>query len=192
MFVVWGTWPLLAPNQLDNGIQYDNRALDLLVPLVLLPVALILRFRPEWIEPKRRRLVQLTAALLIAQSLWQISATLNWYRDVVWMQEILASKRGIVPVRSTALAVDGMEGRELRPDAIGGRFDWSWPCLSVALSPNPKINSLICSEVFMDPTIRSHFWQPFDPFKPETLPDLEHYGIDFTGYITALRESGAK
>jgi hypothetical protein len=192
MFVVWGTWPLLLPSQLDNGIQYDNRALDLLVPLVLLPVVLILRFRPEWIEPKRGRLVQFAACLLIAQSLWQISATLNWYRDVIWMQEILVSKRGIVPVRSTVLAVDGMEGREMRQDAIGGRFDWSWSCLSVALSTNPKINSLICSEVFMDPTIRLHFWQPFDPFKPESLPDLKHYGIDFTGYVAALRESNVK
>lgn len=187
VFIIWGTWPLLAPSHLDNGIQYDNRALDLIVPLALLPVALVLRFRPDWIESKQRRIALLTAALLMAQSLWQISATLNWYRDVVWMQDILASKHGIIPVRSTVLAVDGMEGRELRRDAIGGRFDWSWPCLSVALSPNPKINSLVCSEVFMDPAIRSHFWQPFDPFKPETLPDLEHYGIDFGGYTAALR-----
>jgi hypothetical protein len=188
VFMVWGTWPLLVPSRLDNGIQYDNRVLDLLVPLALLPAALILRFRPEWIELKEGRIAQLAAALLIAQSLWQLSATLQWYRDVIWMQDILVSRHGIIPLRSTVLAADGMEGRELYKDAIGGRFDWVWPCLSVALSPSPKINSLICSEVFMDPTIRLHYWQPFDPFKPETLPQLEHYGIDFTGYTAALRK----
>jgi hypothetical protein len=188
VMVVWGTWPLLAPSRLDTGIQYDNRVLDLLVPLALLPVALILRFRPEWIEPKAGRLAQLTAALLIAQSLWQLSATLWWYQDVIRMQNLLASQHGIIPLRSTVLAADGMEGRELYRDAIGGRFDWVWPCLSVALSPGPKINSLICSEVFMDPNIRLHHWQPFDPFKPETLPDLDHYGISFTGYTAALRK----
>lgn len=175
--LVWGTWPLLAPNLMDNGIQYDNRVLDLLVPLALLPVALLLRFRPEWMEPRRRRLVQLAAGLLIAQSLWQISATVLWYRDVVWMREALASHRGIIPVRSTVLAVDGMEGRELRRDAIGGRFDWSWPCLSVAFAPDPKIKSIVCSEVFLNPEVRLHSWQPFDPLRPETLPKLEHYGL---------------
>ena len=190
--IVWGTWPLLAPDRLDNGTQYDNRALDLLVPLALLPVALILRFFPQWLESRRKRLVPLVAAMFIAQSLWQISATVNWYRDVVWMREILASKSGIVKVRSTALAVDGMEGRELYKDAIGGRFDWVWPCLSISLAPNQKINCLVCSEVYLDPGIRRQFWQPFDPLKPETLPNLEHYGLDFSGYTAALRKMDLK
>jgi hypothetical protein len=116
----------------------------------------------------------------------------TWYRDVVWMREILAAKSGIVKVRSTALAVDGMEGRELYKDAIGGRFDWVWPSLSISLAPNQKINCLVCSEVYLDPTIRLHFWQPFDPLKPETLPNLEHYGLDFSGYTAALRKMNVK
>ncbi len=186
---VWGTWPLLAPGRLDNGVQYDNRVLDTLIPLALLPVALISRFKPQWIEFRRQRLVPLAAALLIAQSLWQISATINWSRDVCWMREILASKSGIVTVRTTVLAVDGMEGRELHQDAMGGRFDWVWPCLSIALAPDKKVNCLICSEVYMDPVIRRNFWQPFDPLKPETLPNLEHYRLDFSGYIEALRKT---
>ena len=185
---VWGTWPLLAPGRLDNGTQYDNRVLDTIIPLALLPVALILRFRPQWFEIRRERIVPLVAAMFIAQSLWQISATVNWYRDVVWMREILAAKSGIVKVRSTALAVDGMEGRELYKDAMGGRFDWVWPCLSIAIAPNQKINCLICSEVYLDPEIRKHFWQPFDPLQPETLPNLDHYGLDFSGYAAAVRK----
>jgi len=190
--MIWGFWPLLQPDQLDTGIQYNNRALDLLVPMALLPAALILRFRPQWVEPQRGYLVQLTAGLLMAQSLWQISATASWYANVVRLQAILGANRGIIPLRSTVLAATGMEGRELRVDVIGGRFDWTWPCLSVALAPSSQIKSLICSEVFMDPTIRRHCWQPFDPFNPGTLPRLEHYGIDFKGYTAALRESNVK
>lgn len=186
LLMVWGTWPLLAPYHWDNGVQYDNRVLDMLVPLALLPVALLLRFRPQWIEFRRARLEPLVAALFIAQSLWQISATMHWYQDVTWTREILASHHGIVPLRSTVLAADGMDGHELYAHAIGGRFDWAWPCMSLALSPRPQINSIICSEVFMNPGIRAHFWEPFDPLNPKTLPDLKHYGVDYSDYITAL------
>jgi len=58
---VWGTWPLLMPGRLDTAIQYANRALDLFVPLALLPVVLISRFRPQWIEPRSEPLRQLAA-----------------------------------------------------------------------------------------------------------------------------------
>lgn len=192
LLMVWGTWPLLAPNRWDNGVQYDNRVLDMLAPLALLPIALILRFRPQWIEFKRKRLVPLVAALFIAQSLWQISATLHWWQAVTWTREILASHHGVVLLRSTPLAADGMDGRELHQNAIGGRFDWAWPCLSITLSPRRQISSIICSEVFMAPGVRARFWQPFDPLNPKTLPDLRHYGVDYSDYISALRKVSQK
>lgn len=192
LLAVWGAWPLLAPNHWDNGVQYDNRVLDMLIPLAFLPVALIIRFRPQWIELKRKRLEPLVAALFMAQSLWQISATLHWWQDVTWARQILASHHGIVLLRSTPLAADGMDGHELYHHAIGGRFDWAWPCLSIGLSPRPQISSLICSEVFMDPGIRAHFWQPFDPLNPKTLPDLRHYGVDYSDYISALGNPAQK
>jgi hypothetical protein len=192
LLMVWGIWPYLAPNSGDTGIQYDHRILDMLVPLALLPVALILRFRPDWIESKFPRLESLAAALLIAQSLWQISTTARWCQEVVWMREILASHRGIVPLRSTMLSADGMLGRELHPGAMGGRFDWTWPSLSIALTPSPNVRSFICSEVFLSPAIRAHYWQPFDPLAPKTLPDLRHYGVNYDDYVTALDTAAAK
>lgn len=190
--LVWGAWPILAPNQWDNGVQYDNRAMDLLAPMALLPVACILRFRPRWIDPRRNRLESLAAALLAAQSLWQISATVHWFQDVIWMRQILASHNGVIPLRSTMLAADGMEGRELHPNAMGGRFDWTWPCLSLALAPRPQIKGIIVSEVFMAPAIRAHFWQPFDPLSPGTLPNLRHYGITYGDYIAAVNNGPGK
>jgi hypothetical protein len=186
LLLLWGMWPLLAPNHWDNGVQYDNRIMDMLAPLGLLPVALILRFRPQWIEPKRKRLEQFAAAMFAAQSLWQISATVHWCQDVIWMREILATHQGIIPLHSTALAADGMGGRELRPNSMGGRFDWTWPCLSLALCPDPKIKSFVCSEVFLDAAIRAHYWQPFDPLDPKTLPNLQHFRVDYSNYISAI------
>jgi hypothetical protein len=29
-------------------------------------------------------------------------------------------------------------------------------------------------------------WQPFDPFKPKSFPDLSRYGVDYTDYVNAL------
>jgi len=186
LFLVWGAWPLLAPGRLDNAVQFDNRYLDLLVPLALLPVALIARSRPRWLESRQTLLVQLIAALWIAQSLWQISATVNWYHDVMWMRETLATRQGVIPVRVTVLAADRMQGGDVLPHSNSGRFEWSWPCLSISLATTTNINCLICSELYLDPVRRATVWEPFDPLNPEKLPRLEHYGIRFDGYTNAL------
>ncbi|MGD0351428.1 MAG: hypothetical protein ABSB84_14105 [Verrucomicrobiota bacterium] len=182
--VVWGIWPLLRPDRLDTARQYDNRALDMFVPLALLPVALILRLRPQWIEPRRAQLVQLAAGLLMAQSLWQLNATWQWQADVGKLQGVLSSRRGIVPLHASILGTSSMESRALD-------FDWTWPCLSIALNPGPQIHSLVCSESYTNPRHRDRFWrdtfwQPFDPLEVKTLPDLRHYGLDFSDYISAL------
>ena len=42
--------------------------------------------------------------------------------------------------------------------------------------------------MYLDPETRKRFWQPFDPLMPETLPDLGHYGLDFSGYVAAMRK----
>jgi hypothetical protein len=177
---IWGAWPLLMPDQLDDAVQYSNRTLDMFVPLALLPVALILRFRPQWIEPRRGRLVQLTAGLLAAQSLWQIGAAWHWQQDVGKLQGILSSHQGVVPLHSCSMSTSSIESRELY-------FDWTWPCLSIALNPDRKIRSIVCSEGYIDSPYQTHrYWQPFDPLKVETLPDLRHYGLDYSVYISAL------
>jgi len=174
---IWGMWPLLRPDQLDTAREYDNRILDLLVPLLLLPVALILRYRPAWIASKEKYLAQMAAILLAVQSLWQICASWQWHKDVGRLQTLLSANAGPIPLRSTVLARSSMES--WRAD-----FDWSWPCLSIALNPSKNIKSMVCSEFYINP--RYHFWQPFDPLDAKTLPDLQHYGIDFAEYKSAI------
>jgi hypothetical protein len=173
--------PLLAPDTLEPARQYNNRILNLVVPLLLLPVVLIFRYRPRWMEDRNVVLSQMAAIFLMTQSVWQINATWQWQRDVWRLQGILTSCRGIVPLDSTIMADSSMESWTCE-------FDWTWPCLSIALAPSQKINCLVCSELYLDPEIRKHFWQPFDPLKPETLPNLDHYGLDFSGYAAAMRK----
>ena len=175
--LIWGTWPLLRPDQLDTATQYDNRILDLLVPMMLLPVALIIRYRPALIVPKERFLAQMAAILLAVQSTWQICATLQWQKDVGRLQNLLSTYAGVIPLRSTVLANSSMESRM-------AEFDWSWPCLSIALNRSPNIQSMVCSELYLDPNF--NLWQPFNPLDAKTLPDLQHFGINFNEYKSAI------
>jgi len=181
---VWAMWPALSPETLDTGKQFDNRILDLVVPMMLLPVALIARYRPAWIEFKAGRLKQMAAILLIVQSLWQICATWQWHEDVGKMQSLLRVRDGIIPLYSTVLANSSIESKR-------GEFDWTWPCLSIALSPGLSVHSMVCSDYYI--VKRRHpLWQPFDPLKPETLPHLEHYGLDFSKFAGSLEKASLK
>jgi len=65
-----------------------------------------------------------------------------------------------------------------------GDFDWSLPCLSIALNPSKNIKSMVCSEPYLNP--RNRIWQPFNPLAAETLPDLRHFGMDFAEYKSAI------
>ena len=177
--VIWGLWPLLAPGSLDPARQFHHRILDLLVPLALLPVAVMSRYRPQWLaEKKRWRLKQLAAVLLLVQSVWQISATCQWQLDLGKMQALLDDHRGVIPFHSTILATSSLE-------SPGQDFEWTMPCLSLAINPSPHIQSLICGESYISPQ-RAAFWQPFDPLNSERLPALQHYGLDYSNYLAAL------
>jgi hypothetical protein len=157
------------PGLLNPVNQHNSRFLDLVVPLLLLPAALVLAHRPSWIERTRSCLVGLTATFLLAQSLWQISATWQWHGYVGALRETLASHAGPV-----------------LPSATPGRpanFDWLWanPSLSIAVNQDGKVNSILLPQV---PAL----FVPFDPFVPGDLPKLERYGIDYSGYLTALAD----
>ena len=186
--LLWGSWPVLSPNSLDTGLQYDHRSMNLLVPMALLPLAWIAAFRPHWLRGHCARLKSLAAVLLMAQSLWHLSCAGLWYRDTLAMREVLVTKYGIYPLAYTSLEKHGMLGRQFRKDAVGGRFDWSWPCLSIALSPKKQIGCLLCPEIIMNPALRVQCWLPFDPFQPATLPKLERYGIDYSVYCAILKK----
>ncbi len=178
--VVWGMWPLLKPDELNPARQFNARFLNLFVPAALLPVAIALTFFPKWLEAHRQRLVTFSAALLLAQSLWQVSATWQWQGFVGIMRGVLASRTGYISLTGTPLVPGSMRGQSLQ--FIGGIFDWDNPCMCIALSPEGRVRMMFHSA----PDGYAARWQPFDPLDPKTFPDLQRYGVDYSDYIAAI------
>jgi hypothetical protein len=173
---LWAAWPLLAPARLDPAAQYEARYLDLLVPVMLLPAALVAAYRPAWLAPARDYLVRLSAGLLLVQSLWHIGATWQWQGYVGLWRGLLASHSGPFVLADTPFARPAVGGQALR-------FDWTWanPSLSLALSTDGRVRSIILCENQDD-----NYFAPFAPLNPRGLPDLSRYGIDYTSYQAAL------
>jgi hypothetical protein len=177
--VIWGAWPLLKPDGLNPAQQFHARFLDLAVPVALLPVALALVVLPKWFELHRRHLVAFSAALLLAQSLWQISATWQWHGFVRILRGVLVSRTGYISLSTTPLA-GPIAGQSLH--FVGGVFDWDNPCLCIAVSPGGRVRAMLHSA----PDGYVARWQPFDPLDPKTFPNLQRYGVDYSDYIAAI------
>lgn len=177
---IWGAWPLLKPEDLNPALQFNARFLDLAVPLALLPVALALGAFPKWFDSRRRQLIVLSATLLLAQSLWQVSATWQWQSFVGLMRGVLASRTGYLSLSETPLVRGSIPGQSLR--FVGGLFDWDNPCLCIALSPGGRVRMMLHSA----PDGYVARWQPFDPLNPRTFPDLRRYGVDYSDYEAAI------
>lgn len=174
LVLLWGLWPLLSPGSLEPKHQHTARFVNLLVPLVFFFLALALAWRPAWFAAGRSAALGLTAAALIAQSLWQIGVTLQWQGYLGTARGLLATREGPVPVSETPLGWSrGDQGQSYR-------FTWGWalPSLSYALAPRDRVQALLYSS--------GEPWQPFDPLDPAALPDLARYGIDDSPYRAAL------
>ncbi|HEY1786955.1 MAG TPA: hypothetical protein VGJ73_02310 [Verrucomicrobiae bacterium] len=161
----WGLYPIFEPLRINPAVQYDCRFLDLLVPLALVPVAVILSVRPQWLAAKTPALVWLSAAMLMAQSLWHLSATYQWDRYVGNWKNMLAAKSGPI---------------FLAGDNVFNKPDLSWvdPTESLIIGPS-NVRAMIMPD-------QAHSWQPFDPLKPQSLPDLKSYGLNYTQYTACL------
>jgi hypothetical protein len=168
--LIWGLYPIFEPQNLHPTEQYACRFLDLLVPLALTPVAVLLIFRPQWLATKIPDLVRLSAVMLVAQSLWQLSATYQWNRHISSWKSMLASGSG-----------------PLRPFGDTGfnapALSWANPCVSLMIGPT-RVRSIIMPAHAIP-------WQPFDPLKPQTFPDLKRYGFTYTDYIAGLKRKEA-
>lgn len=172
-----GAWPFLAPGDIDPVSQHEGRFVNLLVPLALAPLAWIYSVKPDFLVGKQRALVRLSAALLIAQSLWHISATRQWqgYLDI-W-RHLLATQKG-------PLNLSRYYGGQTADGNQSLCFDWFWanPTLSLMVGP-AKVQALVLPGIFV-------LWQPFDPLDPKSLPQLGRYGIDYSAYISCLPMQG--
>ena len=165
--LMWGLYPILEPQRLNPGEQYDSRFFDLLVPMALIPVAFILSVRPQWVAVKLPDLIRLSALMLVAQSLWHLSATWQWEQYVGNWKNMLAAKTGPIFILG---------------DKSFNRTDLTWvdPCESLMIGPSQVRAMIMPDHVYP--------WQPFDPFKPHSFPDLKRYGLNYTNYVACLEQ----
>ena len=172
--LIWGFWPLLAPELLRPYDQYHARVLNLAVPLALLPVALLAASQPAWFARRLRILRGGVLALLLAQSLWHIATTVQWQGYVAVLRGTLATLDGPLRIDDTPLG-GAMLGRQ----SLRFHMPWSLPRLTLLLAPEGRVRGLLYS--------RADYFHPYDPPLAATLPDLSRYGFDFTPYLEALR-----
>ena len=181
MVLLWGAWPLLAPAGLDPYKQYDARFLDLLVPMVLLGVALELAHRPQRLEPQRQYLVNLSAALLLAQSLWHVAATEQWRGYLNVWKGMLATHTGLINLMDTPYGTNAAVGRQAT------RFVWEMDARNLEIEIGPRhVKSLILPDVKISGTIVDR--ELINDFQPKNLPHLERYGVDFSEYVKAVTQ----
>jgi len=173
LVLLWGVWPLLAPSNLEPAKQFGARSLELLVPIALLPVALLLSYRDGWLRSHKRWIVNTSAALLIAQSLWQIAATEQWRGYLNVLRGMIAANTGIINLAETPYGKNASVGNQATS------FLWlpDTRDLSIEISP-PKIKSIVNPAVGMR--------EIDEQFKPENLPSLGRYGVDYSEYIKAV------
>ncbi|MBI4424114.1 MAG: hypothetical protein HY554_10330 [Elusimicrobia bacterium] len=167
---VWGLRPLAFPASFDPSRQYESRYLNLLIPLLALPV--VAAWRREWLKSRRRQLSHAVAGLLLLQSLWQICATVQWHGFVGAVRSLLAFQTGPVFFRGSSLP--------LGSQAMNLNWSWADPSLSLALHSGGQVVSLLAPP-------RHRGWRPFDPLEPSRLPDLRRYGVEYDLYAVALR-----
>ena len=178
--LLWGAWPLLAPAQLNPFKQHEARFLNLLAPLALLVVAECLVRFPDWFLARKNYLVNMSAVLLVAQSLWHLAATEQWRGYMNVLRDLMSAQKGIVRLMDTPY------GRQPAVGWQATRFLWVMDLrdLCVEISPR-RVQSLILADPLIDGEVVNR--QMLDCYEPKNLPELNRYGVDYSEYLKAFR-----
>jgi hypothetical protein len=166
--VVW-------PGQTNFGFHVMGRSINVLVPLLVVPLYLLWRFGRLAIDAEQFRAVFLiTACLGISQSAWNILASGQWSNMLAVMRSEVRTRSGVIPFEKSAMfqrTIDGAPTRRLHAD---------WPLLplSIVLADGGNVQAMI------DPG--GSFFRPFNPYAAGSLPALRRYGIRYDRYLAAL------
>lgn len=177
--LLWGAWPLLLPADLYPYKQYEARFLDLIVPLGLLGVAFILAKWPAWSEPARQQLVHLSAALLLAQSLWHLGATEQWRGYLNVWRQLVTTQTGLIDLTATDYWKQPAVGRQAT------RFVWEMDARDLCIEIGPRqVQALLLPGVTESGEVVHGVL--LKQFTPAELPPLARYGVDYSAYLAAL------
>jgi len=153
--------------------QFHARSNGLLLSLPLGVLFLMALLRPAlcglW---ERSWAIGVVAALALGQLVLQGIATHYWSEFVTNFEAVLASHRGLVAWSDALASLPAENAKALQ------RMSWPWtnPTLSLLLAPGGKVTTII--------DVSEHRWEPFDPAKPDELPQSRL--IDTAPYRAAL------
>jgi hypothetical protein len=131
----------------------------------------------DWIRiniEKYKRLFVMAAALGICQSCWHLIATVQWAQMLTLLRAEVRTHSGVVPFEGSLLSqwtVDGAPVRNLHAD-------WPLMPMSIIFADHGNVRTLLLPPIGK--------FQPFNPFSPDTLPDLTRYGVTYQPYIATL------
>lgn len=180
--LLWGAWPLLAPAQLDPFKQHEARFLDLLAPLALLAVGGCLVRFPGWFQARRNYLINMSAVLLLAQSLWHLAATEQWRGFTVVLHNMMSTQKGIVRLLDTPYGTQPAVGRQAT------RFIWVMDFLNLCVEIGPRhVQALVLGDPFIDNEVVNR--QMLNCYELDSLPNLKRYGVDYSEYEKSFKPS---
>ncbi len=143
------------------GLQFKARNHPAFVSVPLAGVMLVSlrwsRLQAVWDTVANRVILLALAAGALG---WHGVATVYWADYVKIHRELMASQRGLVRYEDAVMSLE----QDQRGLFIKMTEGWTNPTVSIVLSPDGKVTSLIA--------IPSAYvgWQPFDPANPDTLP----------------------
>ena len=150
--------------------QYRARFLNVALPLIASCAVL------RWPDPPAAKppLQNLLGILIAAQVFFQVQLTDQWSSFRRIAREQLDCARGLLPA-DVALA-SRLSNLGLSTEWMHG---WEHPTLSLLDRAGP-VRSLLGNS-------RDHKgWQPFDPLRPDEVPDLSRYGIETSEYLSII------
>ncbi|MGA2902432.1 MAG: hypothetical protein ABSD98_01265, partial [Candidatus Korobacteraceae bacterium] len=165
-----------TPSSLE--VEVPARVLNVLLPLAA--TALLFLVLSGWSKPDARAIglaAMLIGGLGIGQTLWNLAAIMRWQGMLATLRYELLLHEGPVAFEDSILSREQLGPLHLRD------LHAHWPLLPLSLyaAGRGEIRSIILPEP------GTYF--PFDPFAPDTLPDLSRYRIRYDFYREALRHN---
>jgi hypothetical protein len=163
------------PGQTNFGLHVMARSMNVLVPLLVVPLYLMWHFGRLSIDSAQfRAALLITASLGIAQSTWNVLASSEWSNMLMRLRTEVRDNRGVIPLEKSAMFRRMIDGAPIR------RLHGDWPLLplSIFLADAGNVSAMI------DPG--SEPFRPFDPYVAGSLPALQRYGVRYDAYLEAV------
>ncbi len=165
-----------TPSSLN--VEVFARVLNLLLPLAA--TSLLIAVLAGWFKPDRKTIARtaiLIGALGLAQAYWNFGAIMRWQGMLATLRYELLLHQGPVAFDDSVLSQYQLGPLHLHELHAG----WALQPLSLYATGRGQIRSIIVPEA-------GTYW-PFDPFDPDTMPDLSRYRVYYDSYREALQRN---